>query len=54
MVTFDRASFCHTVRLRGMETELMETILRFASVSLSKIETDLGLVVLTVCFTYRD
>ena len=30
-----------TVRLRGKETGLMETILRFASISLSKIETDL-------------
>ena len=30
-----------TVRHGGMETPLMETILRFASVSLKKIETDL-------------
>ena len=28
-----------TVRHRGMETELMETILRFASVSPRKMET---------------
>ena len=27
-----------TIRIRGMGTELMETILEFASVSLSKIE----------------
>jgi hypothetical protein len=30
-----------TVRLRGMETALMEPILTFASVSLKKVETDL-------------
>ena len=31
--------FLITVRLRGIETELIETILEFASVSLKKIET---------------
>ena len=42
------------VRLRGMETTLMETILTFASVSLKKNRNSLTwvLVALTVCFTY--
>jgi hypothetical protein len=34
-------TFMFTVAHPGMETELMETIWRFASVSLKKIETDL-------------
>ena len=42
-----------------METGLMETILRFASVSLRKMGTDLlgserVLVALPVCFAYPD
>ena len=43
------------VRHRGIETDLMETILRFASGFLKKIGTRLlawVLVALTVCFTY--